>query len=377
MRFIHTSDWQLGMTRHFLGPEAQARFTQDRIDAIVHLGRLAEAHAAAFMVVAGDVFESNQLARQTVVRAVDALATVPVPVFLLPGNHDPLDAASVYDSAPFRSSPAHVRVLRDGRPSPVPGLTGWEVVGAPWTSKRPLTDLCAAMLADLTPGPVRIAVAHGQVDSLAPDGGRPDTIVLARAEAALADGRIHYLALGDRHSITAIGGSGAIWYCGAPVATDFDEVEPNQALLVELEPGAPPRVQPLAVGRWRFLAQHEQIHDLADVARVRAWLADLPEKARTVVKIGLEGTVSLATAAALDALLAEYQDHFASLRRRERTSDLVLRPDALDEDSVSLMGYAKGAWDELAAAARGSNAQATEARDALALFYRLAQEGSR
>ena len=27
VRFVHTSDWQLGMTRHFLKGEAQARYT--------------------------------------------------------------------------------------------------------------------------------------------------------------------------------------------------------------------------------------------------------------------------------------------------------------------------------------------------------------
>ena len=26
-KFVHTGDWQLGMTRHFLSDEAQARFT--------------------------------------------------------------------------------------------------------------------------------------------------------------------------------------------------------------------------------------------------------------------------------------------------------------------------------------------------------------
>lgn len=42
IRFIHTSDWQLGMTRHFLSPDAQARFTAARIDAIKTIGSLAE-----------------------------------------------------------------------------------------------------------------------------------------------------------------------------------------------------------------------------------------------------------------------------------------------------------------------------------------------
>ena len=96
IRFIHSSDWQLGMTRAFLGEEAAARFSQARINAISTLGTLAKKHDAKFIVVAGDVFESNQLSRQTLARALDALGALPVPIFLLPGNHDPLDGASIF-----------------------------------------------------------------------------------------------------------------------------------------------------------------------------------------------------------------------------------------------------------------------------------------
>ncbi len=40
------------------------------------------------MVVAGNVFESNQAQRQTVAGTLDALGSNPVPVYLLPGNLD-------------------------------------------------------------------------------------------------------------------------------------------------------------------------------------------------------------------------------------------------------------------------------------------------
>ena len=61
VRFILTADWQLGMTRHFLEGEAQARFAQARIDAIRTIGRLAAEQGALFVGVGGDVFETNQV----------------------------------------------------------------------------------------------------------------------------------------------------------------------------------------------------------------------------------------------------------------------------------------------------------------------------
>ncbi|MGA7052660.1 MAG: exonuclease SbcCD subunit D, partial [Mycobacterium sp.] len=62
MRFLHTADWQLGMTRHFLAGDAQPRYSAARRDAVAGLGALAAEVGAEFVVVAGDVFEHNQLA---------------------------------------------------------------------------------------------------------------------------------------------------------------------------------------------------------------------------------------------------------------------------------------------------------------------------
>ena len=41
VRLLHTADWQIGMTRRFLEPEAQARFTAARADAVRRLGGVA------------------------------------------------------------------------------------------------------------------------------------------------------------------------------------------------------------------------------------------------------------------------------------------------------------------------------------------------
>ena len=48
--FVHTADWQLGMTRHFLAPEAQAQFTADRLAGISRIGAIAAEVGAEFVV---------------------------------------------------------------------------------------------------------------------------------------------------------------------------------------------------------------------------------------------------------------------------------------------------------------------------------------
>ena len=64
---------------------------------------------AEFVVVAGDVFEHNQLDPRVVSQSLEAMRAIGIPVYLLPGNHDPLDASSVYTSALFvAEQPANV-----------------------------------------------------------------------------------------------------------------------------------------------------------------------------------------------------------------------------------------------------------------------------
>ncbi|MGD2081451.1 MAG: metallophosphoesterase [Chromatiales bacterium] len=380
IRFLHTSDWQLGMSRHFLDDEAQSRFTQARIDAIDRIGALAREHEARFVVVCGDVFESNQVERQTVVRALEAMGRIAVPVILLPGNHDPLDAASVYRSPTFVQRRPGNLIIADGiEPIAVPGVDDAVVIAAPWHGKHPLSDLVAETCASLTPEAdgFRICLGHGIVDRLSPDPDNPALIGAEAAESALAEGRIHYLALGDRHSVTRVGETGAIWYSGAPEPTDYDETRPGYVLLVQIGPDGPPHVEELPVGTWSFRREQLTLLGDEDIHRLEALLGGITHKERAIVQLSLEGQVSVSGKAALDALLEDYADHFASLRLHRRTSDLAVVPGALEEDDLGLSGYAHRTWEALAERAQRPGPEGQAARDALALFYRLARtEGS-
>jgi len=375
VRFVHSADWQLGMTRRFLSAEAQARFSQARIDAIRRLGALAADHDARFIVVCGDVFETNQVAPQTVRRAIDALASVPVPVFLLPGNHDPLDAGSIFRSPTFaHGQPANVTVLEDAAPRAVPGVPGVEVVGAPWLSKRPLSDLVADACGALVPvaGVRRVMVAHGAAEI---SFDNPAAIRVEDAEAALADGRIAYLALGDRHSTTPVGATGRIWYAGAPEPTDYDELDSGNALLVELRDDGGCDVARLRTGTWRFARERFDLDGPGGIDALAAWLEALSPKDRTMVKLTLVGTVSLSANARLQALLEHHRDLFAAIEQWERHMDLVVRPDDDDFADVELTGFAAQALDSLRVGASGAGPDADAARDALALLVRFVDAG--
>jgi DNA repair exonuclease SbcCD nuclease subunit len=375
IRFILTADWQLGMTRHFLEGEAQARFSQARIDAIRSIGRLAAENDALFVGVGGDVFETNQVDPRTVGRTLEALADLSVPVFLLPGNHDPLDAASVFRSPTFlRNKPEHVTVLDDSVPRTV--VPGVEVVGAPWTSKRPLHDLVDGVCGelDIKPGTRRILLAHGATDEM-PAFDNPAVISVSRAEAAIADGRIAFVGLGDRHSTTSIGDSGCIWYPGAPEPTDYDELDPGNALVVELGEDGATSVTPHRVGTWQFVYHSCALDGEGTLDELETWLAEQPAKDRTTVKLALEGTISLTEHARLREVLEHNRQLFAAIEEHERRTDLVVRPDDDDFEDLHLSGFASEAVDTLRAAADDDDEAAEVAREALGLLVRFAAGG--
>jgi DNA repair exonuclease SbcCD nuclease subunit len=378
MRFLHTADWQLGMTRHFLAGDAQPRYSAARRDAVAGLGALAAEVGAEFVVVAGDVFEHNQLAPQVIGQSLEAMRAIGIPVYLLPGNHDPLDASSVYTGALFTAErPDNVIVLdRAGVHQVRPGL---EILAAPWRSKAPTTDLVAEVLDGLNPGPVtRILVAHGGVDVLDPDRDKPSLIRLAGLDEALARGAIHYVALGDKHSLTQVGDSGRVWYSGTPEVTNFDDVEsdPGHVLVVDVDENGV-RVEPRDVGHWRFVTMHRQVDTSRDIADLDMNLDLMAEKDRTVVRLALTGSLTVTDRAALDGCLDRYARLFAWLGQWARHTELAVVPADGEFSDLGIGGFAAAAVEELVVTARqGDSETAADAQAALALLLRLADRGA-
>lgn len=371
MRFIATADWQLGMTAHFLDDEARPRFHQARFDAVRRIGELAAEVDAKFVVVGGDVFESNQLDRAVISRTLEALSGYPVPVVLLPGNHDPLDAASIYDDPSFATRvPEHVHVIRE--PGIYSLMDGVEIVGAPWFSKRPLTDLVAEACADLPPvpaGTTRVILGHGSTDTLNPDRDDPSTIEVAPLRALLDEGLAHAVILGDRHGLKEV--APGIWYPGAPEVTARREIDPGHVLIVDVEDGEA-SFEPRHIGEWSFLDVEHYFTSDADLDAFEAALADIPHKSRTALWLSLKGTLSTSARVRLEQIISEHSDVFARVEFWPRHTELVTIPDDSDFDDLGLTGFAADALEELSSRAAADNDDAGVAQDALGLLYRLA-----
>ena len=376
--FIHTSDLQLGMERDFLGAD-QELFHDSRLRAIDKLGELARSEGAEFIVVAGDVFEANSLSDRVTGRILEKFRDLPVPVYLLPGNHDPLVADSI-----FRRTDGIEGVHVIDSTAPVEVAPGVEIVGAPWRSKFPVGDLVFEALAPLAPTPaIRIGLAHGQVSSFG-DETVPGLIDLAYAEQRIADGTIDYLALGDSHSTAPLGASGRVWFSGAPETTDYHERtgddtggehNSGNALVVRVTKSAPTdaavTVEEHRIGEWTFDALHAELYSREDVVDFLARLDEYPNKSRTCIKYALSGTLDLTSTRALEVGIAERAPVFSALYNRERLDELYLEPDEDELASLSLGGVGDAALAELL-----GDVDDVVSRDAATLLFRLSKEAN-
>ncbi|MFH0943602.1 MAG: hypothetical protein V2A76_00230, partial [Planctomycetota bacterium] len=299
-----------------------------------------------------------------------------VPVYLLPGNHDPLDPASIYGEKRLGGRlPEQIHVLRDA--TPVTVIPGGEVVGAPWRTKNPALDPTLEAISGLEavpPGVIRVLVAHGAVDSCFDSGSeeRPPTPVAA-LEQGLQDGRYQFVALGDRHSLTEVGGTGRIWYPGTPESTRFVEKDPGHAMVVEIENGEV-AVQDHQVGRWRFLQHQTELHGPEDIEQLQTWMADLGAVDRIVLRMHLSGELPLVVRAGLEHQLDQRRAAFAALD--VDASDLRTMLTTEDVDALELDGIALQAANELRDLAAGGGDDAAAAEEALRLLAQLVEEAA-
>lgn len=347
VRFIHTSDWQLGMTRHYLDADAQPRFTADRIHTVRRILTLAQERACDFVVVAGDVFEHPNLHRQDIGRALEAMGSRAIPVYLLPGNHDPLGTGSLWSSPSLRDRLPHNVVVLD-RVGTWPVRDGVELVAAPWSSKSPDTDPVAACLTGLVPdGTLRIVVGHGMLEDLEPDVTSAVAVRRAPLEAAVAEGTIHYVALGDRHIRWPVDGHGVIHYSGTHESTSFREPGRGHVLEVQVDAGQQPVVTAHQVGSWQHVVIHRELNSAADISTLARDLSAMEMKENTIVKTACTGSLTVSEHATLDEVMDEHRDLFAALYPWERHTEIAIVPDDDQLAHTQWTGYIHDTFQEL------------------------------
>jgi DNA repair exonuclease SbcCD nuclease subunit len=316
VRFIHTADWQLGQQAHFVGGDGGAQLREARLRTIRRIGEEAHEFGAQFILVAGDVFEHHGIRPDTVRKALDALGEIRIPVYLLPGNHDPYTPDAIYLSRLWqRECPSNVHVL--GSREPIL-LDEAALFPCPLFERHSFDDASEHLHAEFGPTDcVRIGVAHGAIREVlqgligSSDEELNNPLPIDLAERA----RLDYVALGDWHSYFPI--NARTYYSGTHEPTRFKEVDPGRIILVSIpEPGAEPEVRTKSVATHQFTQKEFLLNKGEDVTSLEIFLDGIGSKSTTLLDLELKGALDMPSRILLDQLLERTRDRFCFLRTR-------------------------------------------------------------
>jgi DNA repair exonuclease SbcCD nuclease subunit len=314
MRVLHTADWQIGLKAKHVASAAEA-VRSARLEAGRHVIQAANRARVEAVIVAGDLFDDNLVGDALVRQVVDILAASEAPVFVLPGNHDPLTPDSVYRRYSWRERPARVVLLDGAEPVSIPGVDA-VLLASPCTKKKSFEDPTRAFCPRPPGGPMAIGVAHG---SLRIEGKHsPDDFPIALDAAERAG--LDYLALGHWHGCHIQ--NPRLAYPGTHEATAFGEVRSGQALLVEIEKrGAIPRIEEVPTGSLTWISLEADLSRgaLAALAPVRALLTGLEAPKRTLLRLRTRGQCADGAEVALRSLGEELASRllFATVDRAD------------------------------------------------------------
>jgi DNA repair exonuclease SbcCD nuclease subunit len=385
MKFIHTADWQIGMTFHGFKEKSRSAMEDDRIEVIEAIGDFANnaANGIDFVLVCGDIFETPRVSETLVKKTFKKIERIKKPVYVLAGNHEWNGSEFMFTTKYFlENKPANLHVLQAGI-NTVEGLSGVEIVAAPLEGKEDQIDLVKAQIDLLEPTTnIRIVAGHGSIDAIMPAGGRKDLIALAPIEKALAEKKINYVAMGDRHSTTKVGDSGAVWYSGAPEPTSFKEeisADQRNVLAVEVNPGTPAKVEKIQVGQWEFIRlgtkfEQYQLRSKQDLEDLEKQIYAIKKQHKTAVKIYLDSVLDFDSDVRRGTLFDEWEDDtLARFEVSKSSKGATIESDPLNEKTpAGLSGYALSAYEELKESAMAEDEDSEIALEALKLLTEFA-----
>jgi len=362
MRFIHTSDWQLGKPFGRVPEGARTLLQEARLDAIDAIAGAARREGVDLVLVAGDVFDSSEPGDRVFRQALARMKAAPdVRWVLLPGNHDPARADGLWSRISAEAPP---NVLTCVEPIPLQLSESACVLPAPLQFKRGLDDPTAWFdLAETPPGTWRIGLAHGSIRNFS---SSTDTINLLAPDRAKKAG-LDYFALGDWHGRVEV--DPFTHYSGTPEPDDFGRESTGMVLLVELRSAAaPPHVRELPIGRHRWeeaawtLSAQEDLNHLLDGLAPGAPRKDL------VARLRLSGVVSLADRVTiLGRLEAELANEIRWLDLY--AGDLFARPTNHDLADIDANGVLREAAEQLQALSAEGGIEGRRAAAALERLY--------
>jgi DNA repair exonuclease SbcCD nuclease subunit len=374
LKLLHTADWHLGRRFERFG-ERGRELSRERLNVIDRILFNAERHAVHAVLCAGDLFDDASPSQdwwEPLTKLFHKHTWRDRPVFLLPGNHDPLTEGSIWTRSQFRRAlPEFVHVV-DHLDFSFELHGGAVLYAVPCMSSAgqndPTESIPKRQLGDER---IRIGLVHGSTF----DAADCQTNFPIAKDAVIQRG-LDYLAIGDTHGFRFIPPERRIpptIYPGAPEATAFDEKDPGCVAVVLMSRQRRATVNKERVARWTW--EEAVVRDLDELRQ----LTRRPDLASRVLRLTLDMRVPAPEYTEVESLLRELEGNDAT---HGKVGVLVLDRDKFMLDVQSITDFCHDLPAVLQATAQRLKQAAENGPDsavaerALYHLYRLSRKAS-
>lgn len=321
MKFLHTADLQIGARFARFGDKAEI-LREARLATLKRILAIGREKNVDAILIAGDMFESNQVANTLVEEAFNLLVENPeIPILILPGNHDPLDGPGcIWLRKPFAEPPAHVTVCTTRDRIEIDAAV---ILPVPITQKvstkdpsLPLVEAAASVAKDR----IKIGMTHGSLAIESKHQPNDQPIALDAATRAGLD----YLAVGHWHRPQAYDDS-RLAMSGTPEPDAFEQDSGSIALVEISAPGREPTITRLdcATFTWHSVTLDflNRAPALDVVTTAIASIKTPP--AHTVLHVELVGPVSAESREPLATWILTATEDYAVVQVDDKTSTVL------------------------------------------------------
>jgi exonuclease SbcD len=318
LRFIHTAD--LHLDTPFKGLTSWNRDLADKLKdatfkSFARIIDLCLKEKVDFLIISGDVFESENLSLAAQLKFVSELRRLSangIPVYFVCGNHDPLSSwldttklpENVYRYESLRVS--NYIYTKDKKPVA-------EIYGISFQDKVVKDNLALKFRLKDTPSPVSIAVLHGTVGIAGPH----ENYAPFKVKDVMNMG-FTYWALGHIHKRQIINESNpVVVYPGNPQGRDFGETGAKGCYLIEIDAERNVNLKFIPVQLIRFeeieinLTDQDKIDKLWDeIEKNKNSIKDYNKEVSYILRVNLTGRTSLHSHLNKQGELEKLKAHF-------------------------------------------------------------------
>lgn len=280
------------------------------------------------VLIAGDLYDCGFVTEETAEMIRSELGSLPCPVVISPGNHDPYGKGSLYSSSGFSDN---VHIFKEEKPTKFDfdniGVSVWGYAFNETVYKEnPIKDI------ETDRRNINILCAHGEI-------GAPLSPYAPMTYGDIEQAGFIYAALGHIHKAPAIFRSTSCTcaYSGFAEGRAFDEIGKGSALSVSIfETGenSEVKIEPLSFSSYSFeiLPVNVYLHqnDAEIAASVSLAISEKGYGKNNAVRVNLEGFLDSGYTPSLSAIARKCKDEVDYLEIKDNT--LPLGDDSLLSD---------------------------------------------